>query len=72
MEGIVDRFESDRVVVEVGDRLLIFKRSIFPEDLEEGDLVKFKDGSFHIDKVGTDKRQEDIQNLFDSLLDRGE
>lgn len=70
MEGIVDRFEDDRVIVEVGDKLLIFKRSLFPETLKEGDMVIFKEGHFLVNEKRTEDRKEYIDNLFDSLIDK--
>ena len=70
MEGIVDRFEEDRVVLEVDDKMLILKKTVFPDEIKEGDVVVFKDGKFKIDKEKSKERKEYIDDLFGSLIDK--
>jgi len=73
MKGIVDRFEGSKVVVEMedGNTMKVFDRDLFPETLEEGDVVVFKDGKFLVDKKNTESRKEYIENLFRKLNDKG-
>lgn len=71
MKGIVDRFESDKVLLEIDkEGILIFDKGLFPEDIKEGDVVEYIDDSFVIDKNETKKRKQYINNLFESLTDR--
>ena len=73
MKGIVDRLENSKVVVEIEDekKMKVFDRKLFPEKLEEGDVVIFKDDKFIIDKKETEKRKEYIESLFRRLIDKG-
>lgn len=72
MKGIVDRFESNKVLVEIDDEIKVYDRSMFPEDLKEGDCVSFRDGKFVVDEDLTKRRKKDIESLFNSLLDKDE
>lgn len=69
MEGIVDRFEEDKVVLEIEEGTLIFDRILFPEGIKEGDIVKYTDNKFIVKEKETEERKEYIDNLFKSLID---
>ncbi|NLV76091.1 MAG: DUF3006 domain-containing protein [Tissierellia bacterium] len=69
MKGIVDRFEGDRVILELKDGILSFDRELFPEEVKEGDVVEYKDNKFIIKVEETLERKKHIDNLFKSLID---
>ena len=69
MEGIVDRFEEDKVVLEIEEGTLIFDRILFPEGIKEGDMVKYIDNKFIVKEKETEERKQYIDNLFNSLID---
>ena len=72
MKGIVDRFEDDKVVVEMeNNEMRVYDREYFPKDIKEGDLVIFKDNRFIIDVIGGQERRKYINNLFNDLIDKG-
>ena len=53
MEGIIDRFEGDKVLLEVEDGILEFDKALFPETVKEGDIVKYIDNKFIINHKET-------------------
>jgi len=69
VKGIVDRFEGDRVILELKDGILSFDRELFPEEVKEGDVVEYKDNKFIIKVEETLERKKHIDNLFKSLID---
>lgn len=74
MKGIVDRFEEDRVLIEIESDggILEFDRELFPQNLEEGDVVEYIRDKFVINEEETKKRKKYINNLFNSLIDKSE
>lgn len=71
MKGIIDRFEGDKVLLEIEkEGILSFDRELFPINIKEGDVVKYIDDNFIIDKKETQKRNKYIENLFKSLIDK--
>ncbi len=59
MKGIVDRFEGDRVILELKDGILSFDRELFPEEVKEGgDVVEYKDNKFIIKVEETLERKK--------------
>ncbi|NLW41251.1 MAG: DUF3006 domain-containing protein [Tissierellia bacterium] len=72
MKGIVDRFEEDRVVIEIvsDGGVLEFDRVLFPENLKEGDVVEYIDDKFIIHEEETKEREKNINRLFNSLLNK--
>ncbi|HHV38098.1 MAG TPA: DUF3006 domain-containing protein [Tepidimicrobium sp.] len=73
MKGIIDRFENDKVLLEIGgEGILIFDRELFPENIKEGDIVEYIDDRFVVDKEETEKRHQYIDKLFKSLIDKKE
>lgn len=68
MEGIVDRFEEDKVLLEIEDGILTFDRTLFPKGIKEGDMVQYVDNKFIIKEKETIERKEYMDNLFKSLI----
>lgn len=64
---IIDRFEGSWAVIEIlGDPSLAFNlpKKLLPQNAKEGDVLNI---NLAIDKEGTLKRKESIQNKLDSL-----
>lgn len=68
MEGIIDRFEGDKVILEIEEDVITFNRELFPINVKEGDIVKYVDNRFIIKEEETKKRKRYIDNLFKSLV----
>ncbi len=69
--GIVDRFESDFVVVEVNDKLINFPRAECPPMLGEGMVVNIEDGRIiDIDQFETQRIEDDMRRRFERILGR--
>jgi hypothetical protein len=64
---IIERFESDTVIIEDGERHFEINRSELSEKSREGDVI-VKCGSFYeTDSEQTKIRREKIKKLQDSL-----
>ncbi len=70
MKGIIDRFEGDRVLLELKDGVVSFDRELFPENAKEGDVVEYVDNRFIIRVEETLEREKHINQLFKSLVDK--
>ena len=70
MKGIIDRFEGDRVLLELKDGVVSFDRELFPENAKEGDVVEYVDNRFVIRVEETLEREKHINQLFKSLVDK--
>jgi hypothetical protein len=72
VKGIVDRFEEDRVLIEIESDggILTFDRELFPRNLKEGDIVEYVEDKFIIKEDETEERKKHINNLFNSLIDK--
>jgi hypothetical protein len=69
LEGIIDRFEEDSVVLEISEGTLSFDRELFPKEIKEGDIVEYVDNRFILKEKKTKERKNYIENLFKSLID---
>lgn len=69
MEGIVDRFEGDKVILEIEKGIYVFNKDEFPVNIKEGDIVKRIDCKFIIKEKETKERKKYVDNLFKSLID---
>ncbi|SHD76874.1 DUF3006 domain-containing protein [Schnuerera ultunensis] len=60
MKGIVDRFEGDRVLIEIESDggILEFDRELFPQDLKEGDVVEYVKDKFVINEEETKEKKK--------------
>ena len=67
--GIVDRFEGDFVVVEIGDKMVNFPRSESPAMLAEGNVVIVQDDRIvGIDQLETQRIENDMRRRFERIL----
>lgn len=67
--GIVDRFEGDQVVVEIGNQLVNFPRAEAPAMLAEGMVVVVRDGRItDIDQIETQRIEDDMRRRFERIL----
>lgn len=69
MKLIVDRFEENFVVCEVFDtqEFITIKKSLFPENIKEGDVVLYENNIITIDTSETKNVSERIKSKMDSL-----
>lgn len=66
---IVDRFEGDYVVVEIGDKMVNFPRTDAPAMLAEGMVVVVRDGRItDIDQIETQRIEDDMRRRFERIL----
>ena len=70
VKGIIDRFEGDRVLLELKDGIVSFDRELFPENAKEGDIVEYVDNRFVIRVEETLEREKYINQLFKSLVEK--
>lgn len=67
--GIVDRFEGDRVIVELKRGFIDVPRQGTPPMLAEGMVVQIEDGVItEIDLIETQRREDDLRRRFERLL----
>jgi len=66
-KGIIDRFEGDFVVVEIGGVMNNIKRSDIPADAREGDVIIYDNNQWQIDRKGTKALKKEVQKLADEL-----
>ena len=65
MKVILDRFEGDYAIVELGNKTTAnMPRELVPAGAEEGDVLSIK-----IDLEYTNKRKEKIESLMDDLFE---
>ena len=62
---IIDRFEGDWAVLEMGRRTFNFPRSLLPEGAREGDVLDIK---IAVDNLATTKRKMKIDKLAGELF----
>lgn len=68
MQGIIDRFEGEYIVIEINEKMYNVNKDISKEDLQEGDVVDIKMENNVIVDIKknlqeTLKRKEYIKNL---------
>lgn len=67
-KAIIDRFEGDFAIIELQNRKMVsVPREILPECAKEGDVILIS-----VDDKETQKRNESIRNLFESLKEESE
>jgi hypothetical protein len=62
MKLIIERFEGDTAVVEVGNRIVNVPRVIIPDGAKEGSVI-----SVEVDAEYTSKRKKKIDNIMNDL-----
>lgn len=74
MKAIIDRFEDNNLVVlELNDQpgnMLTVSRNELPSNACQGDVLYYQDGAWTLAEEETIQRQNDIDELFNSLLVR--
>lgn len=67
MKGIVDRFEGEFVVIEIGGVTQDVPKSQVDPNVKESDVVNLVNGVWITDKIETDSRSKKIKSLMESL-----
>ena len=62
---IIDRFETEWVVVEHGRKTFNLPRALFPPGAKEGDVLKLE---ITIDPAATEERKKEISALAEDLF----
>ena len=74
MKAIIDRFEDNNLaVLELNDQpgnMLTVSVDELPRNARQGDVLYYQDGSWTLAEEETIQRQNDIDELFNSLLAR--
>ena len=72
MKAIIDRFEDNNLaVLELDDQpgnMLTVSINELPSNVCQGDVLYYKDGTWILAEEETTQRQNDINELFNSLL----
>ena len=72
MKAIIDRFEDNNLaVLEPDDQpgnMLTVSINELPSNACQGDVLYYQDGTWILDEEETIQRQNDINELFNSLL----
>ena len=72
MKAIIDRFEDNNLaVLELGDQpgnMLTVSVNELPNNVYQGDVLYYQDGTWMLAEEETIQRQSDIDELFNSLL----
>ena len=68
----IDRFEGDFAICEnkTTGEMVNIKKSLLPESSKEGDIVKFENGVYIIDKTTTQNAQNEIKNIVNNLFNK--
>ncbi len=69
VKGIIDRFEGEYAVIEIGNETKDILRSSLPEEAKVGDVIYFKDDKIVVDKEETEKLRKEIEDLMDEVWD---
>lgn len=69
MKGIIDRFEGNLVVVEIGNNTKDFDKAIFPKEAAVGDVVEINENHVTVLKDETEKRRKEIEKLMDDVFE---
>jgi hydrogenase maturation factor len=68
--GVIDRFEGELAIIEVGNKTRDYACSLLPKNAKVGDSVVIAgDGSIRLDEADTKKRKKEIDELMDELFE---
>lgn len=68
MKVVIDRFEGNYAICEKEDQIMInIEKTRLPTTAKEGDALIISDGSIIIDKLGTETRKKEIEELTKDL-----
>lgn len=70
MKYIIDRIENNMVICENQEtkKMENFDKSMFPEQIKDGDVVIRENDTFRIDEEETENRKEYIEKLMKKLM----
>ena len=70
MKYIIDRIENNMVICENQEtkKMENFDKSMFPEQIKDGDVVIRENDTFRIDEEETENRKEYIEKLMRKLM----
>jgi hypothetical protein len=60
---IIDRFEEDKAILEIGDEFITIPRSVLPKEAKEGDVLNIV-----IDADETTARRDKIETMMKKLF----
>lgn len=66
----VDRFEGEFAIcenIQTGEMVNI-KKSLLPENVKEGSIIKYENGNYILDINATKEKQENIKNMVNNLF----
>lgn len=68
----IDRFEGKFAICENKEtsEMVNIKKSLLPENCKVGDIIKFKNGVYLIDKITTQNEKNEIKTMVDNLFKR--
>lgn len=67
---VVDRIEENVAVLECENgEFANFDLKALPKNIKEGDVLNFENGSCFLDKDETERRNQKIRNLMNSLFE---
>ncbi|MBO2537760.1 DUF3006 domain-containing protein [Rummeliibacillus suwonensis] len=68
-KGIIDRFEGDFAIIEIGDHTIDIPKSKLPINVNVGDQVMIDGKTITLDPEGTKKLRAEIDALADDLFE---
>ncbi|SFE90486.1 Protein of unknown function [Bacillus sp. OV194] len=69
VKGIIDRFEGEYAVIEIGNETKDILKSSLPKQAKVGDVIYFKGDQIVVDKEETEKLRKEIEDLMDEVWD---
>ena len=67
MRAIIDRFEGEFAILELGKEYRKIERVMLPPEVREGDVLFHRDKQWVVDPEATRKRKEEIEKLAEEL-----
>lgn len=66
----VDRIEENKTVLECENgKFVSIETKSLPKNVKEGDILRFEENSYFLDKSETEKRKKQIKDLMNSLFE---
>ncbi len=69
IKGIIDRFEGEYAVIEIGNETKDILKSSLPKQAKVGDVIYFNGDQIVVDKEETEKLRKEIEDLMDEVWD---
>lgn len=67
---IIDRFEGGSAVLETDSGMINADRALLPSDAAEGDVLRFENGTYVLDREATEARRAALREKFNRLRRR--